>query len=79
VPNRRAVPQLALWTDRRPRAIHSAQEDGRYTGAAFAPVSPAVAKQFILDQSDENKALPRPPANGVAHRYWITALTTGCE
>jgi hypothetical protein len=79
VPNRRAVPQLALWTDRRPAQIRSAQEDGRYSGAAFAPVSPAVARQFILDTSDKDKRLPRPPANGVAHKFWITALTSGCE
>jgi hypothetical protein len=79
VPNRRAVPQLALWTDRRPAQIRSAQEDGRYSGAAFAPVSPAVAKQFILDQSDEDKALPPAPAGGVKHEFWITALTSGCE
>jgi MFS family permease len=72
VPNRRAVPQMALWTDRRPGAIRSAQEDGRYTGTAFVPVSPAVADQFVLNASDEDKALPAPPPGRPAlrGRYW---------
>jgi hypothetical protein len=72
VPNRRAVPQLALWTDRRPRAIRSAQEDGHYTLPAFVPVSKAVANQFILDASDKSKALPPAPwAEGaISGRYW---------
>ena len=43
VPNRRAVPQLALWTDRRPGDIRAAQEDGRYVPPAFVPASPRIA------------------------------------
>ncbi|HEY6762133.1 MAG TPA: hypothetical protein VI318_21715 [Baekduia sp.] len=72
VPNRRAVPQMALWTDRRPGAIRSAQEDGHYTGTAFVPVSRAVADQFVLNASDEDKALPAPPPGRPAlrGRYW---------
>ena len=72
VPNRRAVPQLALWTDRRPRAIRSAQEEGRYVGEAFVPASGAVARQFVLDPSDANKRLPPPPAGPPqeAGRWW---------
>jgi hypothetical protein len=72
VPNRRAVPQLALWTDRRPSAIVSAQETGRYTGSAFVPASPAVAAQFILDARDMDRALPPAPraAPTAAGRYW---------
>jgi hypothetical protein len=61
VPNRRAVPQLALWTDRRPSAIVSAQETGAYSGSAFVPASPAVAAQFVLDARDKDRALPPAP------------------
>jgi hypothetical protein len=61
VPNRRAVPQLALWTDRRPSAIVSAQEAGAYSGSAFVPASPAVAAQFVLDARDKDRALPPAP------------------
>jgi hypothetical protein len=72
VPNRRAVPQLALWTDRPPSAIRSAQEDRRYTGVAFVPTSPQVATQFVLDKSDKDRTLPAPPSGRpVARgRYW---------
>lgn len=72
VPNRRAVPQLALWTDRRPTQIRSAQEEHRYGLPAFVPRTRAIANQFVLDTSDRDKALPPAPratdaANG---RYW---------
>jgi hypothetical protein len=72
VPNRRAVPQLALWTDRRPAAIVSAQETGRYTGSAFVPASPAIAAQFILDARDKDRTLPPAPraTPTAAGRYW---------
>lgn len=72
VPNRRAVPQLALWTDRRPSAIVSAQESGAYTGSAFVPASPEIARQFILDARDEDRTLPPPPTGrpSVTGRYW---------
>jgi hypothetical protein len=78
VPNRRAVPQLALWTDRRPGTIRSAQEDGRYSGTAFVPVSRAVADQFVLNASDEEQALPAPPSGRPAlrGRYW--EIYPGC-
>jgi hypothetical protein len=73
VPNRRAVPQLALWTHRRPRQIASAQERGRYTGTAFVPASPAIAAQFILDARDKDRALPPAPRlqPSVRGRYWV--------
>jgi hypothetical protein len=72
VPNRRAVPQIALWTDRRPRTIHSAQEEGRYVGDAFVPVSPQIAGQFVLDARDKDRALPPAPAGtpSATGRYW---------
>jgi hypothetical protein len=75
VPNRRAVPQLALWTDRRARDIHSAHEEGRYGlgGVSFLPASPAVAREFVLNPSDVDKTLPPPPSRvpAVRGRYWL--------
>lgn len=73
VPNRRAVPQIALWTDRRPSAIVSAQETGRYTGSAFVPASPEIADQFVLDVRDKNRALPPQPVGAPTVRgaYWL--------
>ena len=74
VPNRRAVPQMALWMDIPPNHVYSAQELRRYplTSSAFAPVSPAVAKQFVLDTSDKDQTLPPPPSNRLSERgrYW---------
>jgi hypothetical protein len=73
VPNRRAVPQLALWTDRRPGAIRSAQEAGRYAPPAFVPVTRAIADKFVLDARDKDRRLPPPPAGTPTARgaYWL--------
>jgi hypothetical protein len=88
VPNRRAVPQLALWTDRRPRDIRTAQDQGRYLAPGFVPRSEAIARQFVLDARDKTTMPPLPPALGPAARraaapgavregrYWI--LLAGC-
>jgi hypothetical protein len=64
LPNRRAVPQMALWLDLRPRKVFSAQELGRYpySADAFVPVSRAVADQFVLDARDKDRTLPPPPS-----------------
>lgn len=74
LPNRRAVPQMALWLDIPPSHVHSAQELGRYPPLppAFAPASRAVADQFVLDARDKDRALPEPPANRLSERgrYW---------
>jgi hypothetical protein len=73
VPNRRAVPQLALWMDIPPRRVYSGQELGHYPPVSiFAPVSRAVADQFVLDSSDQDRALPEPPRNRLSQhgRYW---------
>jgi len=82
VPNRRAVPQLALWTDRRPRAIRAAQETGRYVPPAFVPASARIAGQFVLDARDRVRALPPAPAGAptVRGRYWwLYGLDSRCE
>jgi hypothetical protein len=73
VPNRRAVPQLALWTGIRPAAIRSAQELGRWAGASIVPSSPAVARAFVLDARDKVRSLPPIPPAGAGDRtfrYW---------
>ena len=52
----------------------SAQELGHYPllPSAFAPRSPAIAKQFVLDKSDASQTLPPPPRNRFSERgrYW---------
>jgi hypothetical protein len=74
VPNRRAVPQVALWANIRPRAIHSAQEIGRWIDPSIIPTSQAVADEFILDARDKDRALPPPPPATDGYddvlRYW---------
>ena len=73
VPNRRAVPQLALWTGIRPAEIRSAQETGRWDGASIVPASPRVARQFVLDARDKDRSLPPiPPERSYDEtlRYW---------
>jgi hypothetical protein len=79
VPNRRAVPQLALWTGRSPGSVRSAQEDGRYGRPALVPASPAIAGQFVLDARDQDRTLPPPPAGppSARGRYWV--LYGGCR
>ena len=80
LPNRRAVPQLALWTGRRPRDIRSAQEQRTYAFPAFIPTSQETADQFVLDARDKDRVLPPPPGDAVAPddrgRYWL--LYDGC-
>jgi hypothetical protein len=78
VPNRRPVPQLALWTGNQPDSFRSAQEDRRYTLPAFSPASDAIAKKFILNKRDTVTYLPPPPAGSpqVAGEWWV--LTGRC-
>lgn len=78
VPNRRPVPQLALWTGRPAGEIRSAQADRRYTLPAFSPASPQIARQFILNKIDAVTYLPPPPAGSPrVHGRWWT-LTGRC-
>lgn len=80
VPNRRAVPQIALWGDLRPSEIRSAQEIGRWQGASIVPISPAVADQFVLDARDKDRTLPPfPPrdTSDTVYRYWRTSDMCG--
>jgi hypothetical protein len=81
VPNRRAVPQLALWTNRRPRSLRTAQEQGAFVGPAFVPRSSAVARQFVLDARDKDQLPPAPDPRtdtpDAQGRSWL--LYTDCE
>jgi hypothetical protein len=74
VPNRRAVPQVALWTGIRPGEIRSAQETGRWTNPSIVPTSQKVAEEFVLDAHDKDRRLPPfPPPRDYydeALRYW---------
>jgi hypothetical protein len=75
VPNRRAVPQIALWAGIAPRDIRSAQETGRWEGTSIIPTSARVADQFVLDARDKDRTLPvPPPADPGSYdevlRYW---------
>jgi hypothetical protein len=82
LPNRRAVPQVALWTKLEPeKEIRSGQDDG-IKGVYFEPANAAVANDFVLDRQDLNKALPPPPAGPPADqfKYWrVYSLDKACE
>jgi hypothetical protein len=80
LPNRRAVPQLALWAKVAPGDIRSAQELGRWEGTSIAPVSQAVADQFVLDAHDKDRALPPYPTRDFEDertRYWVIFSACG--
>lgn len=78
VPNRRPVPQLALWTGNAPDSFRIAQEDRRYTLPAFSPASDRVARKFILDKKDASTYLPPAPEGAVqaTGTWWV--LTGRC-
>ncbi len=72
LPNRRAAPQLALWTGLDLDLIHSAIDEG-VQGTYFFPTSPEVATDFVLDPRDRDRRLPQPgqpPGGVVSGRYW---------
>jgi hypothetical protein len=63
VPNHRPVPQMALWLDTRPERIVSGidQPIPAY-GSFLQPLTPAIAKAFVLDPRDLKQTFPPPPA-----------------
>ena len=62
VPNRRPIPLLALWLDRPPQAIATAQEAPPRRGGYLQPATPKVAADYILDPRDLDQSVPTPPA-----------------
>jgi hypothetical protein len=62
VPNRRPIPLLALWLERDPGAIVDAQASVPQRGTYIAPHSAAVARDYILDKRDRDRAVRPAPA-----------------
>ena len=56
VPNHRAVPLLALWLDRRPWTVISAQGNEIRHGYLLLPANKRVEQNFILDRRDLKQA-----------------------
>ncbi|MDO9352671.1 MAG: hypothetical protein Q7T55_03185 [Solirubrobacteraceae bacterium] len=62
VPNRRAVPLVALWTDSPAASVVTTQDRGvPAKGSYLSPSSPEAARAFILDARDRDRAIPPPP------------------
>lgn len=63
VPNRRAVPLVALWTDRPAASVVTTQDQGvPARGSYLVPASDEAARAFVLDARDRERAIPKPPA-----------------
>ncbi len=80
VPNRRPIPLLALWLDRRPQRLASAQEAPPVRGVLLQPATPQVAAAYILDPRDRDRRVPAPPASFrrvAANASWLE-LRSGC-
>ena len=74
VPNHRPIPFLALWLDREPSDIVSAQLEQPDRGYFVAPASPAVERDFTLDPHDPKRLtaeVPRGFRRTAANRSWI--------
>lgn len=61
VPNHRPVPLLALWMKVRPEDVVSLQERTIARGQYARPATPQVARDYVLDRRDRDKAIPPPP------------------
>ena len=80
VPNRRPIPLLALWLDRPPQTLATAQDAPPTRGVLLQPASSRVAAAYILDPRDRIRAVPAPPASfreRDANANW-RLLTAGC-
>jgi hypothetical protein len=62
VPNRRPIPLLALWLEHDPGSIADAQAAVPAAGTYISPHDRAVARDYILDKRDRDRAVPPPPA-----------------
>lgn len=73
VPNHRPVPLLALWLDRPPSEIVSAQLERPRSGYYLDPASAVVERNFTLDPNDPKRltaTVPRGFALIAANRSW---------
>jgi hypothetical protein len=80
VVNHRPVPLLALWLDRRPDAIVSAQLRTVDRGSFLAPASARVERNYILDRNDPGDLSADPPAGFAEvarNRSWVLS-ERGC-
>jgi hypothetical protein len=74
VPNHRPVPDLALWLDRAPADIRSAQLVRLREGLYVAPATANVERAFTLDKNDPRRltaAVPPGFAEVARNRSWI--------
>lgn len=81
VPNHRAVPLLALWLERPPASIVSAQLERPDRGSYLDPASPRVERNFILDRNDPRRLDAEPPpgfAEAAANRSWRLLVSPAC-
>jgi hypothetical protein len=64
VPNRRPIPLLALWLKLDPATVVDAQSGGvPPRGTYLVPRTPQVARDYILDKRDRDRAVQPPPAD----------------
>jgi hypothetical protein len=73
VPNHRLVPLLALWLDRRPADIISAQRRTERSGTFVAASNEGVERAFLLDPNDPVRLDAAPPEGfrlAVTNRSW---------
>jgi hypothetical protein len=74
VPNHRPVPLLALWLDRPPQQILSAQLVRIRTGQYLDPASARVLRNFTLDKRDPRRLTAQVPPGFrrvAANRSWV--------
>ncbi len=79
VPNHRPVPDLALWLDRPPAEIRSAQLVRQRQGLYVDPASPAIERAFTLDPRDPRRLVAEvPPGFGQVARNASWRLWARC-
>lgn len=81
VPNRRAVPLMALWTGKPAREIVTAQDHPvPPTGTYLYPATADDADAFILDRRDRDRLIPPPPSGYEPEdrtTSWVLAANCG--
>ncbi len=74
VPNHRPVPLLALWLDRPPERILSAQLVQIRSGQYLDPATDRVLRNFTLDKRDPRRLTAQVPpgfTKAAANRSWV--------